>query len=345
MTIGEAVRNGIVNNETLGYMIVRTYLFLISVGVSKEFIRFRQHLPTEMAHYAADCWDAEIFCSYGWLECVGIADRSAFDLNAHSAAAKCDLTYKEVLDKPIEKEVLAITKASGVMVMKAFAKEGKMVKEHIEALSQDELAALEADVKKGPKKLEIDGKSFELKPEQLIFERKIAKISVNSFTPGVIEPSFGIDRIFTTVLEHIYYVRKGGDGEDEKQTRAVLAFTPTAAPYKCVILPLDQRISRHDNYLGMMNEFRKEIALLGMSYTIDESGATIGRRYARNDEIGIPFAVTFDFTTLEDSTVTMRERDSCDQIRVPLKDVGEIIRNICIGEGTWNKTAAKYPKQ
>ena len=61
----------------------------------QEYIRFRQHLPTEMAHYACDCWDAEIFGSYGWLECVGIADRSAFDLTAHANAAKCDLQYKE----------------------------------------------------------------------------------------------------------------------------------------------------------------------------------------------------------------------------------------------------------
>merc|ERR1712113_1312432 len=105
-------------------MIVRTYKFLISVGVSKDFIRFRQHLPTEMAHYAADCWDAEIFCSYGWLECVGIADRSAFDLNAHAGAAKCDLTFKEVLDTPIEREVLALTKQSGITIMKAFKKDG-----------------------------------------------------------------------------------------------------------------------------------------------------------------------------------------------------------------------------
>jgi glycyl-tRNA synthetase (class II) len=50
-------------------------------------LRFRQHLPNEMAHYAADCWDAEIECSYGWIECVGIADRSAYDLKAHSVSS------------------------------------------------------------------------------------------------------------------------------------------------------------------------------------------------------------------------------------------------------------------
>lgn len=60
------------------------YLFLTQLGIDKERLRFRQHLSNEMAHYAADCWDAEIESSYGWIECVGIADRSAYDLRAHS---------------------------------------------------------------------------------------------------------------------------------------------------------------------------------------------------------------------------------------------------------------------
>lgn len=78
-----SVPQGIVNNETLGYFIGRVYLFLTHLGIDKERLRFRQHLANEMAHYAADCWDAEIESSYGWIECVGIADRSAYDLRAH----------------------------------------------------------------------------------------------------------------------------------------------------------------------------------------------------------------------------------------------------------------------
>lgn len=64
MTIGEAVEKGIVDNETLGYFLVRDYQFLIRVGVKPELIRFRQHLENEKAHYASDCWDAEIKSSY-----------------------------------------------------------------------------------------------------------------------------------------------------------------------------------------------------------------------------------------------------------------------------------------
>eukprot|EP00415_Alexandrium_ostenfeldii_P001513 UN1513 len=296
-----------------------------------------------MAHYACDCWDAEIYTSYGWLESVGIADRSAFDLNAHSKAAKCDLQYKETLDKPVEKEVLSITKAAGIAVMKAFKKEGKAVKEWIEALSQEDLQQLEADLKKGPKEVTVDGKTFELKPEQLVFERKMEKQTVNAFTPGVIEPSFGIDRIFTAVLEHIYYARPKEADSDDKQTRGVLAFTGVSAPYKAAILPLDQRISRHERYLSLLEPFRAELSALGLGYTMDESGATIGRRYSRNDELGIPFAVTFDFTTMEDGTVTLRERDTMWQIRLPLSHVAELVRNLSTGEASWEAVFPKYP--
>ena len=71
---------GTIANETLAYFIGRCYLFLQAVGVDTKRLRFRQHLQHEMAHYAEDCWDAEVECSYGWVECVGLADRSAYDL-------------------------------------------------------------------------------------------------------------------------------------------------------------------------------------------------------------------------------------------------------------------------
>lgn len=63
-------------------------MFLTLLGIDKDRLRFRQHLANEMAHYAADCWDAEIECSYGWIECVGIADRSAYDLHAHTVRVR-----------------------------------------------------------------------------------------------------------------------------------------------------------------------------------------------------------------------------------------------------------------
>jgi len=71
-------------NETLGYFIARINIFLVMMGADPAKVRFRQHMSNEMAHYACDCWDAELLTSYGWIECVGCADRSAYDLSQHS---------------------------------------------------------------------------------------------------------------------------------------------------------------------------------------------------------------------------------------------------------------------
>lgn len=86
--LGETVEKGLIFNETLAYFMIRTYLFLVSVGVNKNNIRFRQHKPKEMAHYASDCWDAEIETSGGWIEVVGHANRSAYDLSCHQKGSE-----------------------------------------------------------------------------------------------------------------------------------------------------------------------------------------------------------------------------------------------------------------
>ena len=112
-TIGEAVATKLVDNETLGYFIARTQQFVLRIGMDPERVRFRQHLKTEMAHYACDCWDLEIKSSYGWIECAGHADRSAYDLTVHAKATKTDLSAVTLLDKPITIEVRSEEKESG----------------------------------------------------------------------------------------------------------------------------------------------------------------------------------------------------------------------------------------
>ena len=96
MRLGDAVSQGIIANQTLAYFIGRTYLFLKRIGIDPKRLRFRQHLANEMAHYAEDCWDAEVECSYGWIECVGLADRSAFDLRVRCSG----LRIRHVIRKP-----------------------------------------------------------------------------------------------------------------------------------------------------------------------------------------------------------------------------------------------------
>eukprot|EP00118_Oscarella_pearsei_P020705 m.225909 g.225909 ORF g.225909 m.225909 type:complete len:139 (+) comp40023_c1_seq20:1136-1552(+) len=99
--LGTAVEKGLVCNSTLGYFLGRIYLFLMKVGVAPDKLRFRQHLSNEMAHYAKDCWDAECLTSYGWVECIGCADRSCYDLTCHSTAAKTAMVAKKELKTPI----------------------------------------------------------------------------------------------------------------------------------------------------------------------------------------------------------------------------------------------------
>ena len=117
LNIGQAVDEGIIANETLGYFIARTYLFLVQAGIDHNRLRFRQHLQHEMAHYACDCWDAEVETSYGWIECVGLADRSAFDLDAHTKAAGVDLNYFLKYDKPIEMDVVKVLHTTRLTIM------------------------------------------------------------------------------------------------------------------------------------------------------------------------------------------------------------------------------------
>lgn len=128
-----------VDNKTLGYFIARIFLFLTKIGVNPARLRFRQHMSNEMAHYAADCWDAEIETSYGWIECVGCADRSAYDLTVHSNKTQNKMVVRQPLKevKIVERFVPSVDKkAFGPM----FKKEAKPIEEAIHALSQDELS-------------------------------------------------------------------------------------------------------------------------------------------------------------------------------------------------------------
>jgi len=101
MSIGKAVETGLVDNETLGYFLARIQLFLERIGVDKTKLRFRQHMANEMAHYATDCWDAELLTSYGWIECVGCADRSAYDLSVHMKKTGAPLIVRVKRDEPL----------------------------------------------------------------------------------------------------------------------------------------------------------------------------------------------------------------------------------------------------
>jgi len=100
LPLGKAVEQGTIGNETVAYFMARSYKFLVKCGIKPEAIRYRQHRCNEMAHYAADCWDAEVETSYGWIEVAGHADRSCFDLSRHAEKTKIDLNAARPLKEP-----------------------------------------------------------------------------------------------------------------------------------------------------------------------------------------------------------------------------------------------------
>ena len=122
-SIGDAVSTGLVNNETLGYFLARSYQFLVSCGIKSTAIRFRQHRSTEMAHYSSDCWDAEVETSYGWIEIAGHADRSAFDLTKHMEKTKVELVAARPL-KEAYTETLIVARPKKQLIGKEFKKDG-----------------------------------------------------------------------------------------------------------------------------------------------------------------------------------------------------------------------------
>jgi glycyl-tRNA synthetase len=307
MTFAQAVERGIVAHQALAYYVARTYQFLLAVGVAADKLRFRQHKTDEMAHYAADCWDAEVFLDrMGWIEIVGVADRTDFDLKAHAQASKVNLSVFVHYDQPVKRKKMVI-KPDFKALGPRFKARAKAVGEALKALSPEELKSGDMI------RLTIEGETIEIEPELVSFESVEEEIRGEEVVPHVIEPSFGIDRIIYTVLDHSFYA-----DEVDGETRAVLRFKPAVAPIEVAVLPLMDRKELSDPAKAILQELRGR----GMRVDYDTSGS-IGRRYRRNDEIGTPFAVTVDYDTLEQATVTIRDRDSMEQIKVPRWQVAD----------------------
>ena len=133
--------------------------------------------------------------------------------------------------------------------MKTFKKAGKAVKEFLDNLPAERLQCVynEAETT-GQSTIEVDGEKYAVPQGLLILETRTETKTTNIFTPGVIEPSFGVDRILFSIFEHTYYARPKDDISDDKQTRGVLALPVLIAPYKVTVLPLDQRIIRDERY-------------------------------------------------------------------------------------------------
>lgn len=312
LTAQEALDQGIVSSETLIYQLYLAKKFLNEIGINEDVLRFRQHLPGEMAHYALDCWDVECLTDkYGWVEIIGIADRGDYDLTAHSKFSNEELDIYKEFDEPklIKKTVI---KPNLKKFGPAFKGDSPKIKTFIENLSEDEVseikAAIEAD---GKFTLELDG-SYEILEEHLIFEDIEEEIKGEKIVPHVIEPSFGIDRILYCTLLHSF---------KETEEKDYFQFAKEIAPIQVSVFPLMNK----DGLGEIAVEITHDLREAGFTVDNDTSG-TIGKRYARADEVGVPIAITVDFDTKEDNTVTIRDRDTEEQERVEIGALKEVIK-------------------
>jgi glycyl-tRNA synthetase len=231
--VGNAVAEGIVNNETLGYFMARTQLYLEKIGLDPTKLRFRQHLTTEMAHYACDCWDLEIHTSYGWVECVGHADRACYDLEVHSKATKTPMLAVQKLDQPRD-VTIAKLKFDRKVLGHVFKQDQRVVAAALEALAEnwdDFETHVVRPLEDGAGEAIVDGR-FRITKDMVSWTKAAKKIHEVKFTPSVIEPSFGMGRILYALLEHSFYQR---DGDEQ---RIVMRFNPRVAPNKVAVLPI-----------------------------------------------------------------------------------------------------------
>ncbi|GAA5930831.1 hypothetical protein JCM1841_000202 [Sporobolomyces salmonicolor] len=333
LTIGEAVESGMVDNKTLGYFIARIYLFLTKIGINPERLRFRQHMSNEMAHYAADCWDAEIETSYGWIECVGCADRSAYDLTVHANKTQNKMVVRQPLKEVriVERNVVSLDKkAFGPM----FKKEAKPIEEAINALSEEQLAvAMKELQEKQAATIKANGQEYQVPSSVMTITPTTFREQVREFVPNVIEPSFGIGRILYSLLEHSYWARA------EDVNRSVLSLPPAVAPIKCLIVPL----SSNAEFKPLVSNVSQKLRSLGIASRVDDSNASIGKRYARNDELGTPYGVTLDFASVKNGTMTLRERDTTLQLIGSIEDVIQLVSDLCSGAITWEDAQTRLP--
>ena len=305
-----AIKNGVIKDSTVGYFLSRTWDFLIGVGIKPSKIRFRQHEGSEMAHYAEDCWDCEILGEHGWIECVGIANRTCHDLLSHEKHSNSNSlrAWREFDEVKVEnKEVLAPkTSVLGPM----FRGKAGLVLSALENLENMPDLPFNLDLD--------DGSNVQITGEMV--EKKMINNSIAGewFTPHVIEPAFGIDRIIWHILDHAYE-----EIEKEGEKYNLLKLKESVAPADVIILPLFEKD-------GMGVEARKLNSQInqmkGVKCLIDSS-KSIGRRYARADEIGVPWAITVDHQTLDDGTVTVRRRDDQKQIRTDINQLLSLINS------------------
>jgi glycyl-tRNA synthetase len=339
MTVREAVDAGVVGSDWVAYYLGVAQGWYERVGVDMDRFRYRQHQSGELAHYAADCWDAEAEVGGDWIEITGFAYRGDYDLSKHAEYGDDDFTIFKQYDDPVTVETATVDPDMSYLGPE-FGGDAGAVKDALEALAERDRSAFEGD----EVTVAVDGEDRTVPVEKTGFAVEEVTEAGEHVTPHVVEPSFGVDRIVYTVLAHGLRtdeageaVDEGGEGEpgtsgeaaDDSEERTVLSLPPAVAPTSVAVFPLMDK----DGLDERAREIAEELRAAGFEVAYDDSGS-IGRRYRRQDEVGTPFCVTVDYDTLADGSVTVRDRDTTAQARVGTDDLAGTIDDLLTGDRT-----------
>ncbi|MEM1536526.1 MAG: glycine--tRNA ligase [Candidatus Bathyarchaeia archaeon] len=295
VSVKEALEKGYIKVPWQAVFMALAKRLLIELGVPAEKQRFIEKLPWERAHYSLQSFDQEVYVDrWGWIEVSGHAYRTDYDLKQHMTFSGVDTKVFKEYDKPIEVEKTVI-KPLMAKLGPVFKDEAQKIAKMLEKASPEEVEASFRE--KGYYMLG----EYKILPEQVEIIRCRVKERGRRFIPHVVEPSFGSDRLVYVALEYAYRV---------KEDRVILSFPRDIAPIQVGVYPLVSKDGLPEKAMQVYRMLIEE----GFTAEYDEAGS-IGRRYARADEAGIPLGITIDYETLKNDTVTIRDRDTWKQVR------------------------------
>ncbi len=266
------------------YWVAQRTAYYASIGLGPKDLDYYWQSKADLAHYARACVDILFKFPFGTDELEGIAARGSFDLTQHQVHSGKQLEYFDEELKTACDAMTAEQKAAFIEEAYTDRPTPSITREEIEATCE--------------------------------------KLFKGLYIPHVIEPSAGLDRLALAILTSAFEEEEVTDEKGKTESRTVLHFHPRIAPIKVGVFPLLK------NKPELVAKAREIVAMLRphMSVFYDETAA-IGRRYRRQDEVGTPFGVTIDFETLGEEkpelkdTVTLRERDSMEQRRIPIAEL------------------------
>jgi glycyl-tRNA synthetase len=312
LTVKEALKKGVVKKQWLAVFMVLAKRLLVDLGVPAEKQRFLEKLPWERAHYSQQTFDQEVLLDrWGWTEASGHAYRTDYDLKGHMNSSGTDMTVFKEYSSPIEKEQVTMKPIMARLGPIFKGEAGKIAA----LLAKADPVGVQASLKKNGHYMLGQ---YRILPEHVDISSQKTVDRGRRFIPHVIEPSFGSDRLFYIAMEYAYRV---------KEDRVLMSFPPSIAPIQIGVYPLMSK----DGLAEKTLELTKMLSDEGFRVEYDEAGS-IGRRYARADEAGIPLGLTVDYDTLKDNTVTIRDRDSWKQVRTKIEDLPQLLHKYLHGK-------------